>query len=201
MEFEVRVFVLLLYNDCWHGLWVHSWWPRVLWQAVTLWLVNRGMAVRRSRLVEQMCNRKETIWYDNHAVRFRQSVQERIESQARDMQPIRGVSVVSDDMACKGVQAFVPPTSRKKIWGKKKSPLWAYVSSSISQTYNKLWAPFEDEMRARSVFCFVNWSVMKWEMRSVFCFVNWISSIIFDYLVDESIKGYTTLLDWLPYQG
>ena len=54
------------------------------------------------------------------------------------MQPIRGVSVISDDMACKGVQSLAPPGSRKKIWGKKKSPLWVYVSPSIPQTYNKL---------------------------------------------------------------
>ena len=65
---------LMLYNDCWHGFWVCSWWPRVLWQAVTLWLVNRRMAVRRSRPVVQVCNRKETTWYENHAVRFRLSV-------------------------------------------------------------------------------------------------------------------------------
>ena len=50
----------LLYNDCWHGFWVCSWWPRVLWQAVTLWLVNRGMSVCRSRTVEQVCNRKSS---------------------------------------------------------------------------------------------------------------------------------------------
>ena len=47
----------------------------------------------------------------------------RIESLASDTQPIRGVSVVSDDTACKGVQALAPPGSRKKIWGKKNSPL------------------------------------------------------------------------------
>ena len=41
----------------------------------TLWLVNGGMAVRRGRPVQQVCNRKETRWYENHAVRFRQSVQ------------------------------------------------------------------------------------------------------------------------------
>ena len=33
------------------------------------------------------------------------------------------VSVVSDDTAYKGVQALAPPGPRKKIWGKKKSPL------------------------------------------------------------------------------
>ena len=49
----------MLYN-IWHGFSVRSWWPRVLWQAVTLWLVNWGMVMRRSRPVEQVCNRKES---------------------------------------------------------------------------------------------------------------------------------------------
>ena len=44
--------------------------------------------------------------------------------------------VVSDDMAFKGVEALAPLSSRKKIWDKKKTPLWVYVSPSISQTYN-----------------------------------------------------------------
>ena len=123
-----------LYNDCWYGFWVRSWWLRVLWQAVTLWLVNREIAMRQGRPVEQVCDRKETTWYENHAVRFRQSPV-RIESRARDTQPIRGVSVVSDDTACKGVQAL-PPGSRKKIWSKKKSPLWVYVSPFLKLTTN-----------------------------------------------------------------
>ena len=42
---------------------------------------------------------------------------------------------------------LAPPGFRMKIWAKKKSPLYVYVSSSISQTYNKLCAPFENKMR------------------------------------------------------
>ena len=133
--------ILLLYNDRWHGFGVHSWWHRVLWQAVTFWLVNRRMAVRQRGPVEQVCNRKETTWYENHAVRFRQSSQNR----AWDTQLIRVVNV-SDDTVCKGVQALACPGSRKKIWGKKTSPLWVYASPSIFQTY-KLCAPFENKMR------------------------------------------------------
>ena len=45
----------------------------MLWQAVTLWLVNRGITVHRGRPVELVCNWKETMWYENHAVRFRPS--------------------------------------------------------------------------------------------------------------------------------
>ena len=56
---------------------------------------------------------------------------QRIRSHARDTQPIRGLGL-SVDMACKELQALVPPGSRKKVWD-KKSPLWVYVSPSISE--------------------------------------------------------------------
>ena len=69
----------------------------------------------------------------------------RIESRARDTQSIRGFSVVSDDTACKGVQALAPTGSRKKVWGKKKSPLWVYVSPSISQFLKQTMCPFREE--------------------------------------------------------
>ena len=91
LTLEIIYEVNVLYNDCWHGFWVRSWWPHVLWQAVTLWLVNRGMAVHQGRLVEQVCNRKETTWYENHAVRFRQSIQ----SESRVEPGIRSRSEVS----------------------------------------------------------------------------------------------------------
>ena len=68
---------------------------------------------------------------------------DRIEIRARDTQPIKGVS---HDTICKGVQALAPLGSRKKILD-KKSPLWVYVSPSISQTNNKLWAAFENKKR------------------------------------------------------
>ena len=135
----------VLYNDCWHGFWVRSWWPRVLWQPVTLRLVNRGRAVRRGGPVEQVCNRKETTWYGNHAVRFdSQSSQNRESSQGYAADQMH--HVVSDDTACKGEQALAHPGSRRKIWDKKKSPLWVHVSPFFSQIYNKLCAPFQNKM-------------------------------------------------------
>ena len=130
-------FEQLLYNDCWHGFWVRSWWPRVLWQAVTLWLVNRGMPVRRGWPVEQVCNRKETTWYENHVIRFR------VQSESRVEPGIRSRSEALGRLWGYGLQRVASvgtPGFRKKIWGKKKSPLWAHVSPSISQTYNKLCA-------------------------------------------------------------
>ena len=129
--------LLLLYNDCWHGFWVRSWWPHMLWQAVTLWLVNRGVAVRRGRPVKQVCNRKGTTWYENYAIRFRQWFQSgsRIEPGIRRRLEALGRLW---RYCLQGVQALAPPSSRKKIWGKKKSPLRVYVSPSISQTYNSV---------------------------------------------------------------
>ena len=59
-----------LYN-IWYGFSVRSEWPRVLWQAVTLWLVNRAVTVvgigKSNRCVSGRRPR------DNHAVRFRQN--------------------------------------------------------------------------------------------------------------------------------
>ena len=125
---------------------VRSWWPRVLWQAVTLWLVNRGMAVHRGRSVEQVCNRKETTSYENHVVRFRQSGQ----SESRVEQGKRSRSealVLLWRYGMQGGASIGTPGSKNKIRGKKKSPLYVYVSPSISQTYNRLCAPFENKMR------------------------------------------------------
>ena len=34
---------------------------------------------------------------------------------------------------CKGLQALAPPGSWKKVWDKKRSPLWVYVTPSISE--------------------------------------------------------------------
>ena len=53
-----------------------------------------------------------------------------------------------------GLQAFAPPGSRKKIWGKKKSPLWVclgvclWVCLSIYLS-NLLCTRFENKMRER----------------------------------------------------
>ena len=103
------------------------------------------MAVRRGRLVEQMCNRKETTWFENHAVRLGHLVQSesRVESGIGSRSEVSRASVTI--RLASGVQALAPPGLRMKIWGKKSS-LWLYVSPSISQTYDKRCAPFENEM-------------------------------------------------------
>ena len=100
------------------------------WQCIEAGRSSRCVTVRRP--------------HDMRTTRSDSDRVQRIESRARDTQPIR---VVSDDTACNGVQVLAPPSSRMKIWDKKKSPLGVYVSPSISQTNNKLWNPFENKMR------------------------------------------------------
>ena len=128
---------MVLYNDCWHGFGVRSWWPRVLWRAVT-WLVNREMAVSRGRPVDQVFKRKETTWYENHAVRLRQWVQ----SESTDKPGMLSRSEALGRLWRCGLQGGAsvgrPTGSRKRILGKRKFPLWVYESPSISQNYNKL---------------------------------------------------------------
>ena len=89
--------------------------------------------------------------HENHAVRFRSENQESSQGHAAD-QSVRS----SLTIRCKSVQALAPHGSRKKIWGKKESPLWVYVSPSISQTNNKLLAPFENKMRDTFLYIFTN---------------------------------------------
>ena len=129
----------MLYNYYGHRFWVRYWGPGLLCQAVTLWLVNRGMAVHQGRPVKQVCSWKETTWYEHHAVR--------IKSRARDTQLIGGVRSSLTIWLASGWKHWHTSGSRKKIWGKKKSSLWVYVSPSISQTYNKLCTPFKNKMR------------------------------------------------------
>ena len=121
----------LLYNDCWYGFWVSSWWPHVLWQAVTLWWVNREIAVRREKLVEQVCNRNETTGYENHAVRFRQSDQSesRVEPRIRSRSEAL-VSSLTIGLArgCKRWYSLAPG----RRYGARRSPLSEYMSLHLS---------------------------------------------------------------------
>ena len=75
--------------------------------------------------------------------RDRRTTRSDLDSQSNQSRVEPGICSRSDA----SLQALAPPGSRKKIWGKKKSPLWVYVSPSISQIYNKLCAPFENKMR------------------------------------------------------
>ena len=74
--------------------------------------------------VQQVCNRNE-----NHAVRFRQSAQNR--SRAWDTQPIRCIRG-SLTMACKRVQVLAPPGSQKKIWEEEVLSLSICLSIYLS---------------------------------------------------------------------
>ena len=134
-----------MYNDCWHGFWVRSWWLRVLWQAVTLWLIKRGLTVRRGWPVEQVCNRKETTWYENHTVRFRQSVQ----SESR-VEP--GILSRSEALMSSLTRRLARESKRWHSlapggrYGSRTSPLSKYMSLHLSLN-NKLSASFKNTMR------------------------------------------------------
>ena len=105
-------------------------------------------AVCRGRPVEQVCNRKGTTWYEYNAVRFRQSGQ----SESRVEPWIRSRSEAFGRLWRYRLQVGASVSThwiQKEDMGKKKSPLWVYVSPYLSQTNNKLCAPFENKMRER----------------------------------------------------
>ena len=111
----------MLYNDCCHGFWVHSWRPHVFGQTVTLWLVNRGMAVHQGKPVEQVCNRKETTWYENHAVSFR------VQSESRVKPGICSQSEVLGHLWQYGLQggsSTGTPLAPGRKYGARRSPLY-----------------------------------------------------------------------------
>ena len=135
--------VTMLYNDCWHRFWVCSWWPCVLWQAVTLWLVNRGMAVHQGRPVDQVCNWMETTWYENHVVRFRQSVQS--ESRVEPRVHSRSEALVSSltIRLARGCQRWhlLAPGRR---YGARRSRFSEYMSLHLSLKLKQTVSPFRE---------------------------------------------------------
>ena len=133
----------MFYYDCRHGFGVLSWGPRVLWQAVTLWLVNRGVAVHQSRPVEQVRNRKGTTWDENHAVR--------IESRARDTQPIRGVRSSLTIRLSRGCKRWHPLAPGKRFGG-RRSLLSEYMSLQLSLKLTINCVPFSRIKWVREIF-------------------------------------------------
>ena len=103
----------------------------MLWQAVTLWLVNRGMAVRLGRPVEQVCNRKDTTWYENHAVIFKQARQweSRVEPGIRSRSEALVTSLtIRLSRGCKRWRPLAPG----KRYGARRSHHFEYISLHIS---------------------------------------------------------------------
>ena len=101
-----------------------------------LWLVNMGMVVRRGRPVEQVCNQKGTRWYENHAVRFRQSGSQNRKS-SQEIRCDQRRLVVSDDTAGKGVPTL-PTWLQEEYMVQEESPslsicLFFYLSN-LQQT-------------------------------------------------------------------
>ena len=120
-EYDIKQ---LLYN-IWHGFSVHSWWPHVLWQTVTLWLVNRVMAVVGVGRSNRCVTRRRP--HDNHALRFRQ--RKRIWSRARDTQPIRGLGRLKQYSLQVG--ASITSLAPWRRFG-TRSPLSEYMSLHLS---------------------------------------------------------------------
>ena len=115
----------MLYN-IWHGFSVSSLWPRELWQAVTLWLVNRAMTVvgvvRSNRCVTRRRPR------DNHAVRFRQRAENRESSQGHAAdQRVRSSLTIRLARGCKSCFPWLP-----EEYGTRRSPLSEYMSLHLS---------------------------------------------------------------------
>ena len=170
----------MLYNNCWHGFWVRSWWPRVLWQAVMLWLVNRGMAVRRGWPVEQVCNRKKTTWYENHTVRFRQSVQSesRVEPGIRSRSEVLVSSLMMRSASgCKRWHPLAP--------GRRYGARSLHLSHKLT---TKLCAPFENKLREIYFYkevCFVSFIEVR-SLSSIMFLVGSMISIQHNHLLSHS---------------
>ena len=183
----MKGFVSSLYNDCWHGFWVRSWWPHVFWQVVTLWLVNRRMAVRRSRPSKQVWNQKETIWYENHEVRFRQSVlSESSPGYAADQRHLYRLWRYDLQWdAIVGTSCF-----HEEDMGQEKSPFLSVCLFIFSQTYKKQCTHFENKMSEVHFYkeiCFV--SFIEVRFLSFVMFLVWSVNSIQDFLMSDIHKS------------
>ena len=115
--FYVRYEEDLLSNIC-HGFSVHSLWPRLLWQAVTLWLVNRTAC----------SGQKETTWWEPCG---------QIQTECRESQSSEGHTADQRCLwwACKGAASVGTPWLLEEDMG-RRSPLSEYIclSAHLSQT-------------------------------------------------------------------
>ena len=91
--------------------------------------------------------------HENHAVRFRQSAENRC--RARDTQPIRGVA------ACKGMQACTCRLLEEYMG--RRSPPSEYISLHPSLTHHRNINPFENKV----------WEI--YYFKEVCSFVHWIA--------------------------
>ena len=103
----------------------------------------------------------------------------RIESLARDMQPIRGVRSSLTIRLARGCKRW-HPLSPGRRYGARRSPLSEYMSLHLSLKLTTNYVPLSR----------IKWDTFLW--RSVFRFVNWSSFIIFDYVLGWVYDKYTT---------
>ena len=107
--------------------------------------------MRRGKPVEQACNREETTWYENHVVRFRQSVQ----SESRVEPGIRSrsealVSSLTIRLArgCK----YWHPLAPGRIYGARRSLLSGYISLHLSLKLTIICVPLSRIKWERYIF-------------------------------------------------
>ena len=174
----VCVWVCLLYNDCWHrfmGLFLVT---RVLWQAVTLWLVNRGdpkcVGVGQS---SSCVTERETTWYENHEVRLR------VQSESIVEPGIRSWSGALGHLWRYGLQAGASvstPWLQVEDMGQEEVPSLSICLSIYISNFQQTVCPFENKMRV--IYFFIKNCVSS---------VHWSSFIIFDYVLDWVYGKYT----------
>ena len=142
---------------------------------------KQWVAVRRGRPVEQVCNRKETTWYENHTFRFRQSVQSesRVEpgicSRSRASRTSRTIRLT---WWCKRCHSLAPG----RRYGARRSPLSEYMSLHLSLKLTTNWVSLSRIKWERYIF-------IKKCVRSLFE-VRSLSSIMFLVGSMRSIQHY-----------
>ena len=126
-------YLIVLYNIRYRFS-VHSWWPRVLWQAVTLGLVysNAIRALSYSRCVTGRRSRDE-----NHTVRFGRGQRIAVDWGTRS----RAVASLTN------LQELAAPGSWKNLWEEEVLYLSKFMSLHPSLTHQRNINRFENKVR------------------------------------------------------
>ena len=171
---------LSLYNDYWHGFGICSWCSRVLWQAVTLWLVNRG-------------------WQCVRADRSSSYVTGRV---PHDMRTTRSDL---DKQAKKNRESNLGFAAEHR----RLRRLWRY-GLQRGASVSTHWLPEEDmgQEVPTLIICpsiylsnLVPLSRIKWDIyifiKKCISFVHWSSFVIFHYVLGWVYEKYTTLCGFM----
>ena len=100
------------------------------------------MAVRQGRPVEQVCNRKEITWYENHAVRFSQ-----YQSESRVEREIRTRSEALGRLWRYGLQegaSFGDPWIQEEDMGQEEFPSLSVCLAIYLSDLQQIVRPFRE---------------------------------------------------------